>query len=218
MVDNTQIEISTNLKEILEKQATENNTNIDNIIKKTLYENEQLRKKPDNYYDTSKVSSKANKDKDGNIKSYSFSTAIPKPVLNKLGLTKGQLLYWDIDEYKIIITPEVQPVPTPETDSIDAGNDILYDMLFNGKGEYYTNALTLIKGVLNNEIQELKTNEDKIEYLVNYYNNILGDRRTGIIKYNQNGFEKVVLYLLDYPLNLPDQYEILREVYDQIKD
>lgn len=216
MVDNTQIEISTNLKEILQKQATEKNTDIDNIIKLALYENQQLKKKPDNYYDTSKVSSKANKDKDGNIKSYSFSTAIPKPVLNKLGLTKGQLLYWDIDDYKIIITPEVNATPTPEEASINAGNEILNDMLFNGKSDYYTGPVSLIKKVLNNEKPELKTNEDKIEYLVNYYNDILGDRRQGIIKYNQNGFKQVVLYLLDYPLNLPNQYEILSQVYEEI--
>ena len=29
-------------------------------------------------------------------------------------------------------------------------------------------------------------------------------------------YKQVVLYLLDYPLDIPDQYEILQEVYDQI--
>ena len=118
MENYTPIEISTNLKEKLEKMAIDKNTNIDNIIKLALVENQQLKKKPDNYIDTSKISSKKNK---GN--SYTFTTVIPKPILNKVGLTKGQILYWDIDDNKIIITPEVKPVPTPELESIGAGND-----------------------------------------------------------------------------------------------
>lgn len=215
MVDNTQIEISTNLKEILQKQATEKNTDIDNIIKLALYENQQLKKKPDNYYDTSKVSSKANKDKDGNIKSYSFSTAIPKPVLNKLGLTKGQLLYWDIDDYKIIITPEVNATPTPEEASINAGNDIFKEMLFTGYTNFYIGALNKIKSEL--EIPEnKKTNTDKVNALLDYYNNIVGNKRYGSLLREKEDFKKLLLYLLDYPLNLPNQYEILSQVYEEI--
>ena len=173
--------------------------------------------KPETYLTESKVSAKDNKNKKGEVTSQSYSTVIPKPILTKLGLQKGQVLYWDIlEENKIIITPEINTVPTPEEASINAGNEILNDMLFNGKSDYYTSPVSLIKKVLNNEKPELKTNEDKIEYLVNYYNDILGDRRQGIIKYNQNGFKQVVLYLLDYPLNLPNQYEILSQVYEEI--
>lgn len=202
MVDNTQIEISTDLKEKLQKLATEKNTDIENAIKLALEENKQL-KNPEVFLDTSKVSSKANKDKKGNIKSYSFSTAIPKSVLNKLGLTKGQLLYWDTDKNKIIITPEVQPTPAPEEASIQAGYEILNDMLINGNKIPYTNNVNFIKEILNLE----KPKEEKVELLITRYNSD---------KTEKDGFKKVVIYLLDYPLNLPDQYEILQAVYDEI--
>lgn len=203
MENNTNIEISTQLKTKLENLATEKNTNIENVIKLALVENEELKKKPNNFYDTSKVSSKANKDKDGNIKSYSFSTAIPKPVLNKLGLTKGQILYWDIDEYKIIITPEVKPTPVPEEESIGAGYEILNDMLINENKAPYTNSFNFIREILNLK----ETDEDKVNFLVERYNSNKTDK---------DGFKKVVLYLLDYPANLPNQYEILGEVYEEI--
>ena len=204
MVDNTQIEISTNLKEKLEKLATEKNTDIDNVIKLVFEENEQLKKNPENFLDTSKVSSKANKDKNGNIKSYSFSTAIPKPVLNKLGLTKGQVLYWDTDDYKIIITPEVNTVTTPEEASIQAGYEILSDFIVNGNNHYGSYATTII-----GKLKSKQSKEDTIENLITDYKNELKE------EYKKE-YIKVVTYLLDYPLNIPDQYEILREVYDEI--
>lgn len=173
--------------------------------------------KPNNYIADSKVSAKDNKNSKGEVTSKSYSTVIPKPILTKLGLQKGQLLYWDInDENNIIITPEINPVPTPEEASIEAGFEILQDMLFNGKSEYYTSAFHLIKSTLSNEKTNVSTDTEKIEYLVDYYNTILSDRRNGIVKYNQEGFKQVVLYLLDYPLNLPSQFEILREVYNEI--
>lgn len=207
MVDNTQIEISTNLKEQLQKMATEKNTDIDNVIKLALVENTQLKKKPDNFMDTSKVSSKANKDKDGNIKSYSFSTAIPKPILNKLGLTKGQVLYWDIDEYKIIITPEVTPVPVPEEESIQAGYDILQDMLINGNTTHYLRVYEVIVEILNIPTDKVTTNS-KVTQILNYCKNEFTNYMDEVTQ--------VVKFLLDYPLNLPDQYEILGEVYKEI--
>lgn len=200
MVDYTQIEISTNLKEQLQNMATEKNTDIDNVIKLALVENTQLKKKPDNFMDTSKVSSKANKDKDGNIKSYSFSTAIPKPILNKLGLTKGQVLYWDIDEYKIIITPEVTPVPVPEEESIGAGFEILNNFLFKNNTSY--------SGLCTNILVELQkdgTPEDKAKELVKRY------KATD----NKDSYKQLVLYLLDYPTS-PENHEILQNVYDEI--
>lgn len=101
-MDTLEIKISKELKQTLETQATETNTSIDTVIKNLMKENQDL-KKPTGYLTTSKVSVKVNK---GNT--LSFSTAIPKPIHNKFNLTKGQLLYWDIEENKIIITPEVQ--------------------------------------------------------------------------------------------------------------
>ena len=64
--------------------------------------------KPDTYLTESKVSGKSNKNKKGEITSYTYSTVIPKPILNKIKLVKGHVLYWDIDDDKIIITPEVK--------------------------------------------------------------------------------------------------------------
>ena len=201
------LEISNELKEKLQTLANEKQTDPETVIKLLMAENEELKKKPTNYLTTTKVSKNKS----------TFSTVIPAPVKNKLGLEPKQLLYWDIDEYKIVITPEVRTVPTPEEASIQAGTEILNDMLFNDKKtDYYTSSVTLIKKVLSNEKTELTTDEAKVKYLVDYYNNILGNRRNGIIEYNQTGFKQVVLYLLDYPLNLPNQYEILREVYEEI--
>lgn len=203
MVNYTPVEISTNLKDELQQMATDKNTDIDNIIKLALVENQQLRKKPDNYIDTTKVSSKKNK---GN--SYSFSTAIPKPILNKLGLTKGQILYWDIDEYKIIITPEVKAVPTPELESIEAGIDILTDILENKNHVYYTGAYGFILGVLNGN----DSKDDKLKIILNDYKELKNTENSNLY---QAGFKKVVLYLLDKPLDI-SQHELLKEVYEEI--
>ena len=163
--------------------------------------------KPDTYLTESKVSAKDNKNKKGEVTSQSYSTVIPKPILTKLGLQKGQVLYWDIlEENKIIITPEINTVPTPEEASIEAGYNILNDILFNnGHSTYYTSSIEFIKETLN---QPDKTNEEKVNILVNY---------SEVSKENdKKGFKQVVLYLLDYPLNIPQQFEILREVYNQI--
>ena len=165
--------------------------------------------KPETYLTESKVSAKDNKNKKGEVTSQSYSTVIPKPILTKLGLQKGQILYWDIlEENKIIITPEINTVPTPEEASIEAGSDILNDMLFNNNSRHYLPALERITQTLKST--DLDT-ESKVNDLVRYYNNINPNTKESI-----NGFEKVVLYLLDYPLNIDNQFEILREVYDQI--
>ena len=152
-----------------------------------------------NYLTNTKVS----KSKNGKSKSYTYSTVIPKVIVNKFGLEKGKKLYWDInDKDTILITPEL-----PEEESIQAGNDILTDMLINGNTAPYSQALSTIKTEL--EIpDETKTTDAKVQSLVNYYN--------GTNPEGKDGFTQVVTYLLDYPLNLPDQYEILREVYKQI--
>ena len=163
--------------------------------------------KPDTYLTESKVSAKDNKNKKGEVTSQSYSTVIPKPILTKLGLQKGQVLYWDIlEENKIIITPEINTVPTPEEASIEAGNDILNDMLINGNTTSYLRAFSNIKTQL--EAPAMETNA-KINNIVKMYT----DSRAGT---ERADFKQVVLYLLDYPLNIPQQFEILREVYNQI--
>lgn len=203
------IELSNELGKQLTDQAKKQNIPVDSLLKTILYENQQLKKKPEGYYDSTKVSSKENKNKKGEVTSYSYSTAIPKPILNKLGLKKGQLLYWDIDDYKIVITPDLIPTSTPEEESVEAGYDILQDMLINANTSVYINALSSIKTELKYP-NEVKTIENKITSLVEYYNDILSKPEEKI------GFTQVVKYLLDYPLDLQNQYEILQEVYDQI--
>lgn len=216
MVEYTKVDISTNLKDELQKLATDKNTDIDNIIKLLMVENEEIKTKPANYLADTKVSTKDNKNKKGEVTSQTYSTVIPKPIVSKLGLETQQLLYWDIDEYKIVITPEVNPVPTPEEASIQAGTEIFNDMLFNGKTDIYKTPLNSITQVLSDKEPNVKTNEEKVNFLVNKYKTVYSDKRNGIVKDNQRGFKQVVLYLLDYSLNLPDQYEILREVYNEI--
>ena len=163
--------------------------------------------KPESYLTESKVSAKDNKNKKGEVTSQSYSTVIPKPILTKLGLQKGQILYWDIlEENKIIITPEINTVPTPEEASIEAGTDILNDMLIKGKTKAYTLPYNSIVSTLKSN----KENDEKVKEIVTVYNNNK--------KNNPDEFKKVVLYLLDYPLNIDNQFEILREVYNQITE
>ena len=148
-----------------------------------------------NYLTETKVS----KSNNGKGKSFTFSTVIPKVIVTKFGLDKGTKLYWDIDNGIIQIMPEL-----PETKSIEAGLEIFNDMLINGNTAPYKQAMETIKNSLNSDT----TNDEKVKSLVKHYN--------GLQKPNQYEFKKVVTYLLDYPLNIPDQYEILREVYDEI--
>ena len=149
-----------------------------------------------NYLTETKVS----KSNNGKGKSFTFSTVIPKVIVTKFGLDKGTKLYWDIKDLSIIVTPEL-----PETKSMEAGLDILQDMLINENKTPYSQAIGTIKNRLTNPDT---SNEEKIKSLVRNYNNIPAK--------DKDGFKQVVLYLLDYPLNIPDQYEILQEVYDQI--
>ena len=148
-----------------------------------------------NYLTETKVS----KSNNGKGKSFTYSTVIPKVIDTKFGLDKGTKLYWDIDNGIIQIMPEL-----PETKSIEAGLEIFNDMLINGNTATYKQAMETIKNSLNSDT----TNDEKVKSLVKHYN--------GLQKPNQYEFKKVVTYLLDYPLNIPDQYEILREVYDEI--
>ena len=142
---------------------------------------------------------KVSKSNNGKGKSFTYSTVIPKVIVNKFGLDKGRKLYWDIDSDNILITPEL-----PEETSIQAGLDILQDFIVNGNNHYGTYATNIIS-----QLKSKKTNEDKIETIISEYKRLQRDK-------DKDEFKKVVLYLLDYPLNIPDQYEILQEVYDQI--
>ena len=170
--------------------------------------------KQNTYLTESKVSAKDNKNKKGEVTSQSYSTVIPKPILTKLGLQKGQILYWDINEENdIIITPEINPVPTPEEASIEAGLDIFNEMLHNGYTSFYISSLNKIKSELENPET---TNEETVNRLIHYYNNIVGNKRYGSLLREKDDFKKLLLYLLDYPLNIPQQFEILREVYNEI--
>ncbi len=155
-----------------------------------------------NYLSTTKISDTPNKSrKTGEIISHTYSTVIPKAVVNKFGLDKGRKLYWDIDDNKILITPELS-----EEDSITAGYDILQDMLFNSMSTIYNSVISTITMKLRDSN---KTKDDKIKYLVDDYTNT--QKQT-----EKEAYKKVVRYLLDYPLDIPDQYEILQEVYNQI--
>lgn len=197
MENSINIKISKNLHEKLDKLAEEHNTDINNMIKLSLAKNENM-KNPEGYLTESKVS----KSKNGKSKSYTYSTVLPKPIVNKFGLDKGRKLYWDIQEYNIIITPELQPQPTIGEESIKAGNDILHEMLFEGNNKYLE-CCTKIKEILN-----LNTTDDK--------------KTTKIIEFYKSNKEtsgeelaKVILYLLDQPVD-PENNEILKEVYKEI--
>lgn len=149
----------------------------------------------DNYLVETKVS-KSNNNKG---KSFTYSTVIPKPIVTKFRLDKGHKLYWDIDGNKITIIPEL-----PETKSIEAGFEILNDILVNGFTKNYTQHSKKIIETLKLNL----TNEAKVDELTHYYNTL--DKPS---KYE---FKKVLTYFLDYPLNKENQYEILNKVYDEI--
>lgn len=191
------VNLSENLVNELEDIAKSNNTDIDNTVKLILMENKEL--KNPSFLTTTKVSKNKS----------TYSSVIPAPIKNKFGLEKGQILNWDIEDNKIIIVPEVKRDDLPETPSIEAGLQIFEDMLFNHNANIYTNALESIKTELKLQ-NNVKTMEDKINSLVDHYNEILSKPE------DKEGFKQVVLYLLDYPLDYTDQYEILQEVYKQI--
>ena len=193
------VNLSKDLVNELEDIAKSKNTDIDNTVKLILIENKQLKDPTANCLTTTKVSKNKS----------TYSSVIPAPIKNKFGLEKGQILNWDIEDNKIIIVPEVKRDDLPETPSIEAGLQIFEDMLFNHNANIYTNALESIKTELKLP-NNVKTMEDKINSLVDHYNEILSKPA------DKEGFKQVVLYLLDYPLDYTDQYEILQEVYKQI--
>lgn len=157
-------------------------------------DNTKLEKTKTGYLTESKVS----KSRNGKSQSYTYSTVIPKPIVNKFGLDKGRKLYWDINERSIVITPEL-----PEDKSIEAGLDILNDFIINGNNHYSTYSKTILS-----KLQQDRDPEEIVEDLVQDYKL---ENRDDYKEY----YTKVVTYLLDYP-TAPDQYEILKEVYNQI--
>lgn len=191
MENNTNIQIDNNLKETLNNLANERNTDINTVIKLLMVENEELKKAPNNYLTTTKISKNKS----------TYSTVIPAPVKNKLGLEPKQLLYWDINENKIIITPEVNPVSTPEEESITAGYEILKDFLINGNNQYSTIAKDILN-ILNNKGFDKRR---KLRKLKNHKLRLTPS------------YKLVVSYLLDYPLT-PENNEILKEIYEEINN
>jgi len=191
MENNTNIQIDNNLKETLNNLANERNTDINTVIKLLMVENEELKKAPNNYLTTTKISKNKS----------TYSTVIPAPVKNKLGLEPKQLLYWDIDNNKIIITPEINPAPAPEEESITAGFEILNDFLFNGNSQYSTIAKDILN-ILNNKGFDKRR---KLRKLKNHKLRLTPS------------YKLVVSYLLDYPLT-PENNEILKEIYEEINN
>lgn len=105
------IKLSQDLVKDLEDIAKSNNTDIDNTIKLLLIENREL--KNPSFLTTTKVSKNKS----------TFSTVIPAPIKNKFNLSKGQVLYWDIEENKIIITPQIITDDLPETPTLEVKNE-----------------------------------------------------------------------------------------------
>ena len=97
------IKVSKSTKDFLEDQSKRYNTDLDNVIKLMKLENESL-KAPKNYLTTTKVSKNKS----------TFSTVIPAPIKNKFDLEKGQILYWDIQDNCIILTPDMTKGETQE--------------------------------------------------------------------------------------------------------
>lgn len=185
------VKLNTNLVKELEEIAKSNNTDINQAIGLILSENEEY--KTPRFLTSTKISKNKS----------TYSSVIPAPIKNKFGLEKGQVLYWDIEDNKIIITPEPNYNDLPETPSLEAGNDILQDFLLNNNNHYGTYATNIISQLR----QTNKPNEEIIENILLDYNLPTNDKE---------GYKKVILYFLDYPLDIPNQYEILQEVYNQI--
>lgn len=100
------VKLSTNLVKELKDLAKSNNTDIDNTIKLIMAENKKY--KNPSYLTTTKVSKNKS----------TYSSVIPAPIKNKFGLEKGQILFWDIEDNKIIITPDFVGDDLPENPKI----------------------------------------------------------------------------------------------------
>ena len=188
-MSNTQdVQLDKDLINQLETLANEKQTDINNLIKLILLENEEY--KNSSYLTTTKVSKNKN----------TFSTVIPAPIKNKFNLSKGQVLFWDIGDNQIIITPDITRDDLPETPSLEAGEDILKDMLFNGNSKY--------SKVLKDIFTEMESNKDDKTIIDNIYLNYNGSN-------SEEEYKKVITYLLDYPLDIT-KHSILKEVQNKI--
>lgn len=188
-MSNTQdVQLDKDLINQLETLANEKQTDINNLIKLILLENEEY--KNPSYLTTTKVSKNKS----------TFSTVIPAPIKNKFNLSKGQVLFWDIGDNQIIITPDITRDDLPETPSLEAGEDILNDMLFNGNSKY--------SKVLKDIFTELESNQEDKTIIDNIYLNYDGSN-------SEEEYKKVITYLLDYPLDIT-KHTILKEVQNKI--
>ena len=129
------------------------------------------------YYDTTIVSAN---------KKGTHSTVIPKPILKKLGLQKGQVLGWDIKGNDIVITPMGNDLILADT----LTDEILRDMLSTNRFNQYYTHYSSIMGILDKSKDEL-SNEDKLAKLNIYFGNQLFDTED-----EQERFMRVVKYLL----------------------
>ena len=100
MENRTPINITNELNEKLETLAKEFHTDTETAIKILIAKKEAI-DELEGYLTETKVSKSGN----GKSKSYTYSTVLPKPIVNKFKLDKGRKLYWDIKDHKIIITP-----------------------------------------------------------------------------------------------------------------
>lgn len=152
-------------------------------------------KTPVKYIAKTKISASNNK----KGKSFTFSTVIPKPIVNNFGLMQKQNLYWIIENDKIVITPETEPDKTQE-----AGNEILKDIIFND----VTNYSTIANGILVQLNKAGKLPDETIkETILDSYENDNPDFKAY--------YKNIVNYLLG---NITDskQLEILKEINDEI--
>lgn len=194
MVTYENVNLSKNLVHELEDIAKSKNTDINNTVKLILEENKEL--KNPSYLTTTKISKNKS----------TYSSVIPAPIKNKFNLSKGQVLYWDIEDNKIIITPDRIGEDLPETQSIKAGSEILKDFLFNNNNQYGTYS-TNILSQLNSKLASKNPEEVKERILSIYINPSDGEER--------DQYTKVILYLLDQPLEVY-KHEILQGVYTEI--
>ena len=125
------------------------------------------------YYDTTIVSAN---------KKGTHSTVIPKPILKKLGLQKGQVLGWDIKGNDIVITPMGNDLIL--ADAIT--EDILQDVLINDNSSSYIQAYKDIMTVLNDKLNK----EDTLIRLEVNYNKKYADTD------KEDNYKKLLQYLL----------------------
>ena len=194
MVTYEKINLSKNLVTELEDIANSNNTDIDNTIKLLLIENREL--KNPSYLTTTKVSKNKS----------TYSSVIPAPIKNKFNLEKGQILFWDIEDNKFIITPDVKGNDLPESPSIEAGSEILTDFLYNNNNHYGTFSTNILSQI-NSNLASKNPEEVKDRILSIYINPSNEEER--------DQYKKVILYLIDQPLE-PYKLEILQDVLKEI--